>query len=152
MQHWQSIERREADGTLSTEQRIRLAAPVVPVSEEGARRLSRLYWDEVARATRAVVRRREADGRVELLPRVGRRALLRLGPAELTVGDGAVSASHAIEGGFLSGGPGGSITFEQRDGVLRCAVEGFRASRWYGRLQARIHVGISRRYFRRLLP
>ena len=151
MLDWISTERREPDGTVSTEQRIRLTEPVVPATEEGARRLSRLYWDEVGRATRAVVRRREADGHVELLPPLGRRALLRLGPAELTVRDGVVAASHAIEGGFLSRGAGGSITFEQRDGILRCAVDGFRASRWYSRLQARIHVAISRRYFSRLL-
>src|SRR4029450_912263 len=77
-----------------------------------------------------------------------------------------VSCHYPIEGGLLARRPGGEIDFAQTgDGptVLRSAIRGFfpgpaaRAGSpdWtgalYNRVQSRIHVVVSRRYFARLI-
>lgn len=151
MKGWRSVESRDPDGSFRSEQTVELAAPVVPASEQGARRLACTYWREIDRSTRGIARARESEGRVELRFRGRRPLLLRFGLPELSVSSGRVSSRHPIEGGLLARRPGGAIVFEQADGMLRCAVSGFHASRWYGPVQARVHVPISRRYFRRLL-
>ena len=84
--------------------------------------------------------------------------LLRFGPPEVTVDDVGVRCTYAIRGGALARRPVGSITLSQSDSEppeLCAAVTGFvpRLGRTplYGQLQRRVHVLISRRYFRRLL-
>jgi hypothetical protein len=77
-----------------------------------------------------------------------------------------VSCRYPIEGGLLAQRPAGEILFEQTGGpvsVLRSAIRGFfprlaaRQGRpdWtgalYNRVQSRIHVAVSRRYFSRLI-
>src|SRR4029079_7310970 len=56
---FESMERRNADRSLVTEQRLRVASPVVPFTEDGARALGSRYWREVEGASRGLVRCRE---------------------------------------------------------------------------------------------
>jgi hypothetical protein len=77
-----------------------------------------------------------------------------------------VRCTYPIAGGLLAQRPAGEILFEQAGGsepVLRSAIRGFfprlaaRHGRpdWtgalYTRVQSRIHVAVSRRYFARLV-
>ena len=164
---WRSSETRLESGAVESEQRVWAVEPVVETSEAGARRLGSVYWREVRRATRGLVRVAASGGGVEL--RVGGRgpALLRFGAAEVSVEAHAVLCTFPIVGGLLSRTPSGTITFAQRrldDRVLLVsAIAGFHptlagrpgAPAWtgelYKRVQARIHVAISRNYFRRLI-
>jgi hypothetical protein len=91
-----------------------------------------------------------AEG-VKLLLLGGGPPLLSLGPAEVAVEDGLVSCRYPIRGGLLSGRAGGALTLSQHGRDLRVAVNGFYGRRIYERVQRRVHVAVSRRYFRRLL-
>ena len=84
--------------------------------------------------------------------------LLRFGPPEVAVDDAGVRCTYPIRGGVLARRPVGSITLSQSASEppeLCAAVAGFvpRLGRTplYGQLQRRVHVRISRRFFRRLL-
>lgn len=136
---------------------------VVAPSEEGASALGDCYWAEVQRFARGTVRvARSADG-VELRVLRGGPCLLVLGPPELSASDGAVVCRHSILGGLLVRRPGGWLTLSQvgfGEVELRSTISGFfpvlgRGPGWagpfYSHVQSRIHVMISRRFFRRLI-
>jgi len=159
-----SDSRQSRTGAVVSEQRLRVAGAVVAVSPEGGRILGRVYWDEVERFTRGLVRAREHAGGVRLLL-LGRLNLLSFGPAEIRVGGNAVVCRYPILGGLLARGPGGTISFAQNAGEqpeLRSTIGGFfprlgaRPGRpdWtgalYAHVQARLHGAVGRRYFARL--
>jgi hypothetical protein len=153
---FESLERRNADRSLLTEQRVRVSRPVVPLTEDGARILGRRYWIEVARASRGLLRSRETDG-VELKILGRGPALLRFGSAEVAVDENGVSCIYRIRGGLLSLGDRGTLVLSQNgreQPELRVAVDGFLArlggGAMYG-LQRRAHLAVTRRYFRHLL-
>jgi hypothetical protein len=151
---WASTQRVSADGSVESEQRVALDVPVVERTEEGAARLASRYWAELRRFGYGVLSVLEHDGGVEirLLPRGPR--LLVLGPAETTVTPAATSVSHSILGGVLVRRRGGRISFEQAEGEpaeLRSRITGFypRRGPFYRLVQRKLHVAVSRRYFRR---
>jgi hypothetical protein len=164
---WQS---QSQDGTVESGQRVRIGVAAVPFDEQGARALGSVYWAVVERASLGIVRRRRSCAQVELrLFGVGW-CLLRFGPSEVAVSATGVACTFPIAGGLLARRPQGLIRFEQRRvgheavGVceLSSTVEGFvprlaarpgephRSGALYTRVQSRIHVWISRRYFDRL--
>jgi hypothetical protein len=155
---WRSAHRRSVDGEIESDECVRATRPVVPPTPDGALDLGRLYWREVERASRRIVRLRPDDEGVELcLLGVGP-ALLRFGRPEIVVGDAGVGVRYPIRGGVLARRPVGSIMLSQSSSdppEVCAAVVGFvpRLGRTplYGQLQRRVHVRISRRYFRRLL-
>ncbi len=156
LEGFRSSESRAPDGSIETEQRVFIAAPVVPSTEDGGRALGRRYWLEVARVARGLVRARESREGVQIdLAGVGL-TLLALGREEITVESDRVACRYPIRGGLLSGAAGGELVVEQVDGdspELSVTVSGFFARRGllYRQLQRRLHVSVSRRYFRSLL-
>jgi hypothetical protein len=156
LESFRSTESRAHDGSIETEQRVLVPAPVVPLTEDGGRTLGRGYWLEVARVARGVVRARAGDAGVEIeLAGIGL-TLLALGPEEVTVESDRVTCRYPIRGGLLSGAAGGELLVTQTAGEpaeVSVAVSGFFARRGpvYRWLQRRLHVRVSRRYFRRLL-
>jgi hypothetical protein len=152
---FRAVERRELDRSVVTEQTMGTVRPIVPFSDEGARALGRIYWVEVMRASRRLVRYRETREGLELsLLGVGP-SLLRLGGVELAVGAKYVSCTYRIRGGLLTLGEGGTLSVSQVGGdttELQVGVNGLLARRGliYA-LQKRLHVAISRRFFRRLV-
>jgi hypothetical protein len=154
---FESLERRHADRSVVTEQRVRASRPVVPFTEEGARNLGRRYWLEVARASRGLIRSCESTDGVQLKILGRGPALLRFDGADVAVDEDAVRCSYRIRGGLLSLGERGTLVVSQsglEQPELRVAVEGFLArlggGAIYG-LQRRVHLSVSRRYFRHLL-
>ncbi|HEU0193960.1 MAG TPA: hypothetical protein VFQ71_07165 [Gaiellales bacterium] len=137
------------------------------MTDEGARRLSFIYWQEVRRSTAGLVRVHDRRGGPALRILGAGPALLRFGPPQLTVGEGGARCAHSIDGGLLCRRPGGSIWFEQRtEGAgarLTSGIAGFHprlaaqpgAPAWtgelYKRVQSRLHVAVARRYFARLV-
>jgi hypothetical protein len=164
---WQSSEDRATDGAVSSRQGVETRTPVVPASREGALRLSTVYWREVERSMAGTVRPRRRGGGIELQVAGFGPVLLRFGPPEVTLTDTVVACAHPIEGGLLCRRPGGRIWFEQRiaNGGVCCVsgIDGFYpmlaarpdAPAWtgelYKRVQSRLHVAVSRRYFARLV-
>ncbi len=163
---WQSRQRQTGDGAVESEQRAELRSPVVEFSEGGATHLGSAYWQEVERATGRLVRARERDGTVELRVLGRGPALLRFDAPSFEVTDALVCCRYPIAGGLLAQRAAGEIVFEQVGGaapVVRSAIRGFfprlaaRQGRpdWtgalYNRVQSRIHVAVSRRYFSRLI-
>jgi hypothetical protein len=164
---WHSTETRLATGAVESEQRIWVNEEVVEPSDAGARRLGAMYWLVVGQATRGSVRMRSCDGGLELRVFGCGPALLRFGSAGISVESDVISCAYPILGGMLSQASSGTITFAQRrlhDRVLlTSAITGFhptlagrpQAPAWsgelYKRVQARVHVAISGRYFRRLI-
>jgi hypothetical protein len=157
--------RQSPTGAVASEQRFALAAPVVAATADGALGLGRVYWEEVERFTRGLVRARSGPAGVELRL-LGRTPLLRFGPAEVRLAGDVVLCRYPILGGALARVPGGAISFAQQGGArpeLRSAITGFhprlgaRPGRpgWTGALyaqgQARLHRAVGRRYFARLL-
>jgi hypothetical protein len=165
LEAFRSVERHGPGGSIETVQWVDAPHPVVAWTEAGGRALGRSYWLEVARSGRGLVRGRETAEGVELRLVTLRPPLLRLGPAEVAIDDDQVGCRYAIRGGLLARRPGGTLTLSQSGRErpeLRVAVHGFfprlgpRArSRWsgalYGMLERRLHVAISRRWFRRLI-
>ena len=162
---WSSTERHASSGAVWFEERARPHHPVVELTEEGALALARQYWQEVESFTLRLVRARERGGQRELRL-LGRWTLLRFGAPEVTVGESGTRSRFPIVGGQLARTPGGSITFAQvvwPAVELRVTVEGFvprfddgagsrslaGALSRYG--QRRLHVGVSRSYFTRLI-
>ena len=155
---WRSRHWRGADGATHSDERVRARRPVVEYSRAGARRLGNRYWSEVAHGSRGVVRRRDTTGGIEMRLFGFGPCLLRFGPAELDVGADIVSCRYPVRGGLLARHPGGAITLSQAGQAqpeLTAAVSAFvprlAFPPLYDRLQHRLHVGISRRYFRRLI-
>jgi hypothetical protein len=158
---------RAETGAFASLQRASLPFPAVEASVAGARRLGELYWDELERSTRRLLRMRSAGraGATEIsLLGIGP-ALLRFGPARVEVTSGSVMCSYPIVGGVLSRRTSGSISFTQTttSGVEvssevheffpRLATRRLRR-RWkgllYPQIQTRLHAALGRRYFARL--
>ena len=139
-------------------------------SREGARELGCLYWSEVEQSTFGLVRVRfveSSDGERQVELRVLDRGpvLLVFAPADIIVSGDGVTCRFAIRGGLLARGPRGSLTLTQLRlpaPGLRSVVTGFHPRlaarpgrpRWsrplYALVQHRLHVWISRRFFRAL--
>lgn len=165
LEAFRSVERHGPEGSIETEQWVDAPHPVVASTEEGGRALGRSYWLEVARSGRGLVRGRETAEGVELRLVTLRPALLRLGRAEVAIVDDYVGCRYPISGGLLARQPGGTLTLSQTGcerPELRVAVHGFfprlgprTRSRWSGalylQLERRVHVAISRRWFRHLI-
>jgi len=163
---WQTRQRQTQDGAVESEQLAALAAPVVEFSQAGAEHLGRAYWREVERVTARLVSARERTGSIELRLLARGPALLRFGAPTYEVTGTRACCRYPIEGGLLAQRPVGEILFEQAGGeapFVRSAIRGFfprlaaRQGRpdWtgalYNRVQSRIHVAVSRRYFSRLI-
>ncbi len=148
---------------VSTEDRIRLPAPVVEPSHDGALRLGGAYWQEVRAFSRGLVRPRTGADGVDLVL-AGVVPLLRFGQAATSAEDGLVECRYPIRGGLLAATPGGALVVAQtgREAPeLRLAVEGFhprlarrgRLARvraaLYDALQAPLHADVSRRFLER---
>lgn len=163
---WESWQGQRDDGAVESEQRVVLRAPVVEFSVPGGEHLGRLYWREVERITGRLVRARDRQGSIELRLLGRGPAVLRFGAPTIEATTALVFCRYPIEGGLLARRPGGEIVFAQTGAgpsVVRSAIRGFfpsLASRtgspdWtgalYNRVQSRIHVVVSRRYFARLI-
>ena len=152
---FRSVERRDPDRSIVTEQTMTTARPIVSFSDEGARTLGRRYWLEVTRASRRLLRYRATGGGLELKVLGVGPALIRVAAVEITANRDYVKAMYRVRGGLLALGEGGTLSISQTAGQtieLRVAVQGFlaRGGPIYV-LQRRLHVAISRRFFQRLL-
>jgi hypothetical protein len=163
---WSSSEQR-ADGAVESEQRMPAPAAVVELTERGAAELGAVYWLEVERFMRGVVRARvSAEGSVELRLRPGGVLLLAFAPPELSAANGIVRCTYPISGGLLTRSAGGTISFSQETGpppALTSAISGFfprlaaapgRPSwtgAFYEQVQRRLHLAVSKRYFEALV-
>jgi hypothetical protein len=150
---WSSVQERGEDGAIESDERVSASRAVVPVTEAGACLLGERYWLTVQRASFGLVRLRATwDGSAL---RLAGAPLLRFAPAELASGAHGVRCSFPIRGGLLAGRAGGSLVLSQSNGgELRAALTGFvprLGTRPYDRIQRRIHVAISRRFFRGLI-
>jgi hypothetical protein len=150
---WRSIQVRGKDGTIESDERVNASRAVVPATEAGARLLGERYWLTVRRASFGLVRLRPTrDGSVL---RLAGAPLLRFAPTELAAGANGVRCSFPIRGGLLARRAGGSLVLSQSNGSeVRAALTGFvprLGMRPYDRIQRRIHVAISRRFFRGLI-
>ena len=166
MDGWEAWQGQRDDGAVESEQRVVLRAPVVEFSVSGAEHLGRAYWREVERVTRRLVQARERNGSIELRLLGHGPSLLRFGKPAFKATTTLVYCRYPIEGGLLARRPAGEIIFAQVGGaapVVRSAIRGFfprLAARtgepgwtgaFYNRVQSRIHVVVSRRYFARLI-
>jgi len=163
---WSTSEQR-ADGAVESEQRMPASQPVVELTERGAAELGTLYWLEVERFMRGVVRARvSAEGSVELRLRPGGVLLLSFAPPELSAANGIVRCTYPISGGLLTRSASGTISFSQETGPppsLTSAISGFfprlaaapgRPSwtgAFYEQVQRRLHLAVSKRYFETLV-
>jgi hypothetical protein len=154
---WRSAHRRETGGATYSDERVRVRRAVVERSCAGARKLGDRYWSAVEDASRGAVRRRDTAGGIEMRLLGFGPCLLRFGPAELEVGT-EVSCRYPVRGGLLARRPGGAITLTQTERPrleLGAAVSAFvprlALPFLYVGLQHRLHVRISRRYFRSLI-
>jgi hypothetical protein len=148
---------RSDDGAFESDERVRVAGPVVEFSEHGARVLADRYWLEVERVSRRVVRRRDTSLGLELRLLGRGPRLLSFGPPERTSDVDEVRCRYPIVGGLLTRQPGGELSLSQsgsQPAELRAAVRAFVprwSVTWYEQVQLRFHVAISRRYFKRLI-
>jgi hypothetical protein len=152
LEGWRSLQGRGFDGSIESAQRVRIGSPVVPASDAGAGLLGERYWASVARAARGLVRPRSTARGMELRLAGRGPCLLRFGPAEQRHEPTRVSCRFPIRGGLLARRPAGAICLSQTAEELRATVTGFvpRLGTFYG-IQRRLHVAVSRRYFRSLL-
>lgn len=153
---WSSTRRSWGDGLVESEQRVTVGRPVVERSEQGARMLAVAYWQELRRFGRGLLAVREHPGGVEVRLLGRRPVVLALGPLETRLTEAATAAAHPILGGLLVRRAGGQISFEQVEGEpteLCSRIIGFSPRRgpFYRLVQWKLHVAVSRRYFRRLL-
>lgn len=153
---WSSTERKSPNGAVQFEQRVSATRPLVELTEQGALALGERYWQEVEALTRGLVRTRRNAGGVELRL-LGRWSLLRFGAPQTVIDPSGALSRFPITGGLLARTPEGSITFAQvvTPAVeLRATIDGFHprlSGALYRHVQQRVHTGVSRRYFRRLL-
>lgn len=153
LEGWRSFHERDEDGAIDSDERVRAPGAVVPDTAVGARLLGERYWATVWRSSFGLVRHRETrDGSVL---RLAGAPLLRFAPAELDAGPSGVRCGFPIRGGLLARRPGGALVLSQAsDGELCAALTGFvprLGARPYERIQRRLHVAISRRFFTSLL-
>jgi hypothetical protein len=153
---WRSAYGRAPDGSFRSEEHVNAPRPVVERSERGAHLLGDRYWREVMRVSGGVVRRRSTPAGVELRLLGRGPCLLRFGQAETEHDSGAVRCRYPIRGGLLARRAGGSICLLLTGGdepQLSTVVCGFvpRLGPRFERVQHRLHVAVSRSYFRRLL-
>jgi len=163
---WEAWQGQRDDGAVESEQRVALRAPVVEFSVTGAEQLGRAYWREVERITGRLVQARERNGSIELRLLGRGPSLLRFGQPAFKATATHVCCTYPIEGGLLARRPAGELIFAQVGGptpVVRSAIRGFFPSLaartggpdWtgalYNRVQSRVHVLVSRRYFARLI-
>jgi hypothetical protein len=158
LEGWRSTQVRGDNGVVYSDERVRAKHAVVAPTPEGALLLGHRYWSEVGRASRGSLRVREAARGVELRLLAFGPTLLRFGLPEVDVGANGVSCRYPIRGGLLARRPGGAIALSQSradEPELRATVTAFvprlALPLLYDRLQHRLHVRISRRYFRRLI-
>jgi hypothetical protein len=153
LEGWRSVQERSEDGAIESDERVRLSRAVVPATEAGARLLGERYWLTVRRASLGLVRLRRTRGGSVL--RLAGAPLLRFAPAKLAAGANGVRCSFPIRGGLLARRPGGTLVLSQSTGgELRAALTGFvprLGARPYDRIQRRLHVAISRRFFGSLI-
>ena len=158
---------RGETGAFASVQRVALPGPVVELSPAGAERLGDLYWEQLGRSSRGILRARLEDDGAREIRFVGiGPALLRFGRAEYDLTTTSVTCRYPIVGGLLARSPGGSISFSQTvEGPVevRSQVDDFfprlatrrQRRRWNGLLyphvQTRLHIALGRRYFERLL-
>jgi len=158
------LNENSAPAGVTSEERATYPRPVVEPTVEGASRLGSLYWEEVERFMRGVVRAHASrDGLQLRIP--GGPVLLGFRGPLLDVSDGHVTCLYDITGGLLARAPGGQISFHQEGSgptQVRSAIADYhprlgarpRRPRWFGALyqhvQVRVHVAISRQYFARL--
>jgi hypothetical protein len=153
LEEWRSMQRRDGEGLVESEERVRLANPAVARSEDGARYLGERYWLAVGRSSRGFVRRCDRGSTVELRLFGRGPCLLRFAAATTTIDDSRVACRHAILGGMLTRSAGGALTLTQVErpaNELSAAVSGFAprlGGRLYEQLQRRLHLAVSRRYF-----
>jgi hypothetical protein len=158
---------RGETGAFASVQRAALPAPAVEASAAGARRLGELYWHELERSTKRVLRMRSAGhtGAIEISVLGVGPALLRFGRARVELSPRAVTCSYPILGGVLSRGTSGALSFTQttnggvevssevHESFPRLASRRLRP-RWkgilYPQIQARLHAALGRRYLARL--
>lgn len=156
-----------ADGAVESEQRLSVPAQVVEATERGAAELGAVYWREVERFMRGLVRAEvSADGSVRLRLRPARVLLLSFAPPDLSAANGIVKCTYPISGGLLARSATGTISFSQETGpppVLASAISGFfprfaaapgRPSwtgAFYEQVQRRLHLAVSKRYFKALV-
>jgi hypothetical protein len=130
---------------------------VVEFSDRGARLLAERYWLEVSRVSRGVVRHRDTPLGLELRLLGRGPCLLSFGAAERTSDAEEVRCRYPIAGGLLTRQPGGELILSQsgsHPAELRATVRAFVprwSGTWYEQVQLRLHVAISRRYFKRLI-
>jgi hypothetical protein len=168
---WRSVQQLTPDGAVESEETVPLERPVVAYSLAGACELGHRYFAEVERSTLRLVRPHAAlqgphKGATTLLVLGHRPALLEFAPAEVLVSSEEVVCRLAITGGLLARSPSGVLTLAQRRMPalgLRSAITGFYPRlaatpgrpRWsrplYPLVQRRVHVWISRRFFRALV-
>ena len=153
LQGWHSIQARGEDGAIESDERVSVSRAVVPATEHGAHLLGERYWLSVRQASYGLLRlRRTPDGSAL---RFAGATLLRFAPAELATDANGVRCSFPIRGGLLARRPGGTLVLSQSNGSeLRAALTGFAprlGARPYDRIQRRIHVAVSRRFFRSLI-
>jgi hypothetical protein len=154
---WRAMRARSDDGAFESDERVRVAGPVVDFSERGARVLADRYWLEVSRASRGVVRRRDTSRGLELRLLGRGPCLLSFGPAMSTSDADEVGCRYPIAGGLLTRRAGGELSLSQtgsQPAELRAAVRAFVprwSGPWYERVQLRFHVAIGRRYVKRLI-
>jgi hypothetical protein len=158
LEGYSSRDSRAADGSLETEQLLVMPAPVVPLTVEGGEALGLAYWDAIAAVSRRLVRVAAEKHGVDIALVGVSAPLLRLGPPEVTVAGDRLTCRYPIVGGLLARRGGGALVVAQSgDGPaeLRVAVTGFFSRLGggpvYRQLQQRIHLAVSRRFFRRLL-
>ena len=163
LEGWDTRQRQTADGAVESEQRVALREPVVAFDRDGAETLGRRYWEEVRRSTGGLVRPRRRGETVQLRLAGRGPVLLRFGAPSVETSRHLARCAYPIAGGLLAQRASGEIRFEQRGLELRSSIRGFypalaaRTGRpdWtgalYARVQSRLHVAISRRYFAALI-
>ena len=166
MEGWDTWQRQRDDGAVESEQCVTLSVPVVEFSADGAEQLGHTYWREVERVTRRLVQARDRNGFLELRLLANGPVLLRFGRPAFEATNELAYCCYPIEGGLLAQRAAGEIVFAQSSGpppAVRSTIRGFfpslaareRKPDWtgalYTRVQSRIHIAISRRYFARLI-
>ena len=148
---WRSVQKRGEDGSFESHERVSASGSVVPATQAGARLLGERYWLTVRRSSFGLVRLRSTrDGGVLHLAGA---PLLRFAPAERAAGADFTRCSFPIRGGLLARRAGGALVLSQSNGELGATLTGFvprLGARPYDRIQRRIHVAVSRRFFRSL--
>jgi hypothetical protein len=152
LEGWRSM--RASDGSSES---VLMYRPVVAHSDEGARSLGDRYWAAVATASRGFVRPRRTRNGVDLRILGRGPVLLRLTGPETAVDATGLSCRYRIAGGLLARLPAGTLTLAQLSAPayeLRATVTEFvprLSTGLYEHLQRRIHVAVSRHFFRALL-